>query len=64
MPCYFSRKIDGSLDNAVERITAVLQDKGFRVLTTIYVKATLKKKRGVDLRPYTILGGLQPGVRL
>ncbi|MGK2857166.1 MAG: DUF302 domain-containing protein [Thermoanaerobaculia bacterium] len=47
-------------DQAVERVTAILKDNGFGVLTTIDMKAKLHEKLGVDFKRYTILGACNP----
>jgi uncharacterized protein (DUF302 family) len=60
MNYFFAKKINTTFDEAIERVTAVLQGKGFGVLTEIDVKATLKNKLDVDFQPYTILGACNP----
>lgn len=60
MSYHFTRLLDTSFEEAISRVTAVLAEHGFGVLTTIDVKATLKKKLDVDFRPYTILGACNP----
>ncbi len=61
MSYYFSKIVDDSFDDAIERVTAQLAEAGFGVLTTIDVSATLKKKIDVDFQRYTILGACNPG---
>jgi uncharacterized protein (DUF302 family) len=61
MSYVFSKTLDVPFDEAIERVTSALGERGFGVLTTIDVKATLKKKIDVDFRPYTILGACNPG---
>lgn len=60
MSYYFSKKIDSSFEDAVERVTEELKKEGFGILTEIDVKATLKKKLDVDFPEYKILGACNP----
>ena len=61
MSYYFSKTVDDSFDDTIERVTKHLADAGFGVLTTIDVSATMKKKIDVDMPRYTILGACNPG---
>ena len=58
----FGVTVPGSFDEVIEKTIEALKTEGFGVLTTIDVKATLKKKIDVDRRPYTILGACNPGL--
>ncbi len=56
----FTKKVDATYEEAIDRIHEALQAEGFGVLTEIDVKQTLKTKLDVDFRRYVILGACHP----
>ncbi len=60
MSYYFSKVLDDSFEEAIDKVTKELKEEGFGILTEIDVKETFKKKLDVDFRKYRILGACNP----
>ncbi len=58
----FGKRVSMNFDTAVQRITEELSKVGFGILTDIDVQATMRKKIGVEMRPYRILGACNPQI--
>lgn len=60
MSYHFTVTLDCGFEDAIEKATSALKEKGFGVLTTIDVQKAMKEKIDEDIRPYTILGACSP----
>jgi len=60
MQYYFSKTMNTSFDDAIQKVTEALKAEGFGILTEIDIKATLKKKLDVNFYNYKILGACNP----
>ena len=56
----FGKTLDTGFEQTIERVTQALSKEGFGVLSDIDVAATLKKKLGLDMPAYRILGACNP----
>jgi uncharacterized protein (DUF302 family) len=60
MAYYFSKTLETSFDDAVEKVTAALFAEGFGVISEVDLHEKLKLKLGVDFKKYRILGACNP----
>ncbi|WP_053990813.1 DUF302 domain-containing protein [Mangrovimonas sp. TPBH4] len=60
MNYYFSTNTTGTFDETIDKVTALLKQEGFGILTEIDMKQTLKNKLDVDIKKYKILGACNP----
>lgn len=60
MSYYFSKAVQGSFEEVLEKVTFLLKKEGFGILAEIDVKETLKKKLNIDFQRYKILGACNP----
>lgn len=60
MSYYFSKTLEMPFEQAIQHVTDALAAMGFGVMTTIDVRATMKKKLNIEFRSYTILGACNP----
>ncbi|WP_142785842.1 DUF302 domain-containing protein [Changchengzhania lutea] len=60
MKYYFNKTINGTFEEAIDKVTKELKEEGFGILTEIDVQETLKKKLDVNFKKYRILGACNP----
>lgn len=60
MSYYFTKVLNDSFEEAIDKVTKELKEEGFGILTEIDFKETFKKKLDVDFRKYRILGACNP----
>lgn len=56
----FSRRLDTGFEDALVAVTRALEKEGFGIISEINVTDTLRKKLGIEFRPYKILGACNP----
>ena len=55
-----NKKICGSFEEAIKKVTEGLNREGFGIITEIDLKEKFREKLDVDFRAYTILGACNP----
>jgi len=60
MAYYYSKTLQTSFSDAVEKVTAALFAEGFGVISEVDLHEKIKYKLGVDFKKYRILGACNP----
>ena len=60
MEYYFSKTLNTSFDEAVQRTTDALKTEGFGIISEINLHEKLNEKLGVNFKKYRILGACNP----
>ena len=60
MKYYFNTTVSGNFEAIIEKVTQLLKEEGFGILTQIDIQQTLKNKLDVDFKKYKILGACNP----
>lgn len=60
MSYYFSRNLDMSFEDAVQRVVDKLKEEGMAVLTDIDIQKVCREKLNVDFGKYRIMGVCSP----
>ncbi|MCX6246967.1 MAG: DUF302 domain-containing protein [Bacteroidetes bacterium] len=61
MEYYFTKTLNVSFEEAVQRATSALKEEGFGIISEINIHEKLKEKLDVDFKKYRILGACNPG---
>ncbi len=64
MNYYLSKTIRAKYKLTIDKVTELLKEEGFGILTEIDVKKTLKTKLDVNYKNYMILGACNPNLAL
>jgi len=60
MKYYISKTIKGKFDKTVSKISKLLEEESFGIITKIDVKDTIRKKLDVDYKDYIIMSACNP----
>ncbi len=60
MAYYFSKSLETTFTDAIDRVTAALSGEGFGIISEIDMDEKIKNKLGVDFKRYRILGACNP----
>ena len=57
-----NKKVEGTFDEVIKKVTEELKKEGFGVISEIDLKEKFKEKLNVDFRNYKILGACNPSL--